>query len=144
MTTTRGLSEVVGRVGYGLKRIKILSKAVGEVVAELSEERNPKTVKAIWSALPMKARANTWGDEIYFPIGVKAKSENAQQVVEKGDIGYWPPGDSFCIFFGRTPASVGDEIRAASPVNVFGRILGNPEVFKRVKQGDEITIDKAE
>ena len=127
-----------------MKRIRILSKAIGEVVAELSEERNPQTVEAIWSALPTKARANTWGDEIYFHIGIGAKRENAQQVVEKGDIAYWPPGDAFCIFFGPTPASFGDEIRAASPVNVFGRVLGAPEVFKRVRQGDEIIIDKAE
>lgn len=131
-------------VGWKLKRIRILSKAIGEVVAELSEERNPQTVKAIWSALPIKARANRWGDEIYFLIGVGAKRENAQQVVEKGDIGYWPPGDAFCIFFGPTPASIGDEIRAASPVNVFARVLGDPGVFKRVRQGDEIVIDKAE
>jgi hypothetical protein len=69
---------------------------------------------------------------------------NADDVVEKGAIGYWPPGKAFCIFFGTTPASIGDEIRAASPVNVLGRISGDPEIFKRVRQGDEISIDKAE
>jgi hypothetical protein len=121
-----------------------MSKAIGEVMAELFEERSPQTVKALWSVLPITARANTWGNEIYFSIGVKAPKENADDVVEKGAIGYWPPGKAFCIFFGTTPASIGDEIRAASPVNVLGRISGDPEIFKRVRQGDEISIDKAE
>ena len=89
------------------------------------------------------ARANTWGNEIYFSIGVKIAMENADEIVEKGAIGYWLPEEAFCIFFGPTPASIGDEIKAASPVNVLGRISGDPEIFKRVQHGDEIVIDKA-
>ena len=112
-------------------------------MAELFEERSPQTVKALWAVLPITARANTWGNEIYFSIGVKIARENADEVVEKGAIGYWPPGEAFCIFFGPTPASIGGEIRAASPVNVFGRISGDPEIFKRVQNGDEIVIEKA-
>ena len=127
-----------------MKKIKIFSQSTAEVSAELSDEKNPKTTGAVWSALPIKARANRWGDEIYFSIPVKIGEENAQQVVEKGDIGYWPPGSALCIFFGFTPVSSGNEIRAASPVNVFGKILGDPSVFKKVKQGEEITIEKAE
>ena len=127
-----------------MRTIKIKSKAICDVTAELFETKNPKTVDAIWLALPLKARANTWGNEIYFDIGVKISGENAQQTVEKGDLGYWPPGNAFCIFFGLTPASIGNEIRAASPVNVFGKITGNPEVFKKVRENDEIIIDKAD
>ena len=127
-----------------MTKIRICSKAIGEVMAELYVERSPKTVEAIGSVLPIKARANTWGDEIYFSIGVTIKPENAREVVEKGELAYWPPGKAFCIFFGPTPASRGDESRAASPVNVFGRVLGDPEVFKRVRHGDEIIIEKAE
>lgn len=125
-------------------KIKIWTKSTGEIPAELSEVKNPQTFKAIRNALPIRARVATWGDEIYFPVKIKGKKENQQQVVEKGDIGYWPVGDSLCIFFGPTPASVGNEIRPASPVNVVGKILGNPEVFKKVKDDDEILIDKAE
>ena len=124
-------------------RIKIWTKATGEVLGELSETKNPKTVEAIRKVLPIKARVATWGDEIYFPIKAKAKAENAQPVVDKGDIAYWPPGDSLCIFFGPTPASIGDEIRPASPVNVVGNILGDSTIFRKVKDGDEILIDKA-
>jgi len=125
------------------KRIKIITEATGEVLAELLEEKNSKTVREIWNNLPFKARANTWGDEIYFSIPVHLDLENSQEVVELGDLGYWPPGHAFCIFFGRTPASMGDEIRPASPVNVFGKILGDPKVFRKVKSGDTVTVDRA-
>jgi len=125
-------------------KIKISTKSTGEVSAEIIESLNPKTAKAIIDALPIRGRGSRWGDEIYFSIGVKAGSESTKQVVEKGDLAYWPPGEAMCIFFGPTPASRGDEPRAASPVNVFGKVLGDPEVFKRVRSGEEIIISKAE
>jgi hypothetical protein len=75
---------------------------------------------------------------------VKVGEENPQETVELGDLGYWPPGSSFCIFFGPTPVSRGDEIRPASPVNVFGKVVGNPRVFKKVKDGDLVRIERAE
>lgn len=124
------------------KRIRILTSSTSEVDAELSKE-NPKTAKAIWDALPFEAQTNTWGDEIYFTIPVELKPENPKEVVEVGDLGYWPPGSAFCIFFGPTPASRGDEVRPASPVNVFGRILGNPINFKKVKSGERVQVDRA-
>ncbi|HUS78482.1 MAG TPA: cyclophilin-like fold protein [Patescibacteria group bacterium] len=124
------------------RRIKILSPSVGEVHAELTDE-NPKTADKIWEALPLQAKASTWGQEIYFSIPVEIEDENAKEVVEKGDLGYWPPGSAFCIFFGLTPASRGNEIRPASPVNVFGRVLDGPEVFMKVRSGDRIEIDRA-
>jgi len=95
------------------------------------------------SMLPIEARANTWGDEIYFGIPVKVGPENPREVVELGDLAYWPPGNAFCIFFGRTPASRGDEIRPASAVNVFGRVEGDPKVFKKVRSGDAVRIERA-
>jgi hypothetical protein len=123
-------------------RIRISTQSMGEIYAELSEE-NPKTARAIWDALPVGARANTWGDEIYFFIPVEIGAENQKEVVEMGDLGYWPPGDAFCIFFGPTPASRGDEIRPASPVNVFGRITGDPRVFKKVRSGERVKVEQA-
>jgi len=95
----------------------------GQVVAaaRLNESR---TAGAVWDALPIEAKAETWGDEVYFSIGLDAREESPQAVVEMGDLGYWPPGQAFCIFFGRTPASRSDEIRPASPVNVVGRVTG--------------------
>ena len=126
-----------------VKKIKIIIERIGEVEAELLEEKNPKTVEAIWNALPFETRANTWGDEIYFSIPVSLPEENAQPTVELGDLGYWPPGQGFCIFFGPTPISHGGEIRPANPVNVFGKVKGDPKVFKKVRSGDKIRIEKA-
>jgi len=124
------------------KKVKIINEKIGVVEAELLEDRNPKTVEAIWKGLPFEARANTWGDEIYFSIPVIVGEENAQETVELGDIGYWPPGHGFCIFFGQTPISQKGEIRPADPVNVFAKVKGDPKVFKKVKSGDKIRIEK--
>jgi len=123
-------------------RIRISAQSTGEIYAELSEE-NPRTARAIWDALPFEARANTWGDEIYFSTPVEVGAENQKEVVEMGDLGYWPPGNAFCIFFGPTPMSRGDEIRPASPVNVFGRVVGDPRVFKKVRSGERVKVEKA-
>ena len=125
-----------------VKRIKIVTEAAGEVEAEIFEDKNPKTSKGIWEKLPLEARANRWGEEIYFPIPVKVGEENTQETVNLGDLGYWPPGNSFCIFFGSTPISRGNEIRPADPVNVFGKVKGDPKVFKKVKNGDKIRIER--
>jgi uncharacterized protein len=123
-------------------KIKITTKNTGTVTATLTNE-NPETAKAFKEALPITGKANTWGDEIYFTIPVETPEENSQPVVELGDIAYWPPGNAFCIFFGRTPMSRGDEIRPASPVNVFGKIDGDPTVYKKVRSGEEVIIEKA-
>lgn len=101
------------------------------------------TAEAIWAALPIEARANTWGDEIYFSIPVRLDTERGQEVVEMGDLGYWAPGTAFCIFFGLTPVSRGNEIRPASEVTVFGKMDGDPKVFKKVASGTRIVIEQA-
>jgi len=121
-----------------MPRIKVTA---GGVVA-FAELNETATAQAIWKALPIEAQANTWGDEIYFSIPVHLEEENAQEVVEKGDLGYWPPGNAFCIFFGRTPASRGDEIRPASPVNVLGRLEGDATVFKRARSGEKVVLER--
>jgi hypothetical protein len=103
---------------------------------------NTRTARALLGILPVKANVNTWGDEIYFDVPLSMEIENGSEVVEMGDVTYWPDGPSLCLFFGRTPASRGDEIRAASPVTVLGRILGDPKVLKSVRSGTEVTIEK--
>ena len=123
-------------------KIKITTPSTGPVEAVLTE-KNPATAKAIYDALPITGRANLWGDEIYFSIPVEAEPENGKTIVGLGDLAYWPPGNAFCIFFGPTPMSRGDEIRPASAVNVFGKISGDPKVFKKVGNGEKITIERA-
>lgn len=71
------------------------------------------------------------------------EAHDSKEVVEMGDIGYWPQGNAFCIFFGPTPASLGDEIRAASAVNLVGKVEGDPLVFKNVSSGSPIRIERA-
>jgi hypothetical protein len=122
------------------RKIRVLVSDL-KVEAELNES---KTAQLIWEALPVEAKANTWGEEIYFGIPVKTGiEEGARDVVSLGELGYWPAGHAFCIFFGPTPASRGDEIRAASAVNVIGKVLSDPNVFRKVKDGVKITLEKA-
>ena len=101
------------------------------------------TAEALWNALPLEASANTWGDEIYFRIAVQADEEDgASDVVDMGALAYWPPGQALCLFFGRTPASRGDEIRAASAVNVIGSIEGDATVLKHVESGARVVVSR--
>ncbi len=124
-----------------MKQIKIVAGDVS-AVAELSSN---KTSEAIWNSLPIENTVNTWEDEIYFTIPVSsALDETAKEVVKKGDLGYWPTGKAFCIFFGPTPASQGDEIRPASAVNIVGRVEGNTDVFKGVRDGENITLERVD
>ncbi|MFH1758877.1 MAG: cyclophilin-like fold protein [Pseudomonadota bacterium] len=114
------------------------------VIAEAVLNDSP-TGQKIWEILPLEARGNTWGDEIYFAIPVKAPLEKtARELVQVGDLGYWPTGNAFCIFFGPTPMSRGEEVRPASAVNVIGKVAGDAKVFKKVPSGAKIRIEKRE
>jgi len=123
--------------------MKIITESTGEVEAEIYEDKNPETARAVWEKLPIESKVNTWGDEIYFSIPVYLGEENTQETVELGDLGYWPPGNSLCIFFGPTPISREGEIRPADPVNVFGKVKGDPKILKKVRSGEKIRIEKA-
>ena len=115
----------------------------GDVIAEATLNET-ETARRIAAALPLEGEALRWGDEIYFAIPVDCPPENPQAIVQAGDLGYWVPGKAFCIFFGPTPASRSpDEIRPASPVNVFGHIVGDPTVFRAVKEGTKVRVERA-
>jgi hypothetical protein len=122
--------------------MKIVIKAEPvEVTAELN---GSATAKAIGNSLPLTGQASLWGEEIYFRIPVHVGLENGKELVEKGDLGFWPEGDAFCIFFGPTPMSSGDEIRPASAVNVFGKVTGDVAGFKKVRSGTKIYIERSD
>lgn len=121
-----------------MRRIRITA---GKATCEATLDGS-RTATAIWDALPIEGRGNTWGDEIYFAIPVTCPRDSPREVVEMGDLGYWPPGSAFCIFFGPTPASRGGEIRPASPVDVFGRVDGDPSIFKTVRSGSPVKIER--
>lgn len=112
------------------------------VQAELNDTN---TAEKIFKALPIEGTVNLWGDEIYFDIPLELDLENdARADVEVGELGYWPSGPAFCIFFGPTPVSRDEKPRAYSPVNIFGRIIGDTTRLKTVSNGSKIRITKPE
>jgi len=119
-----------------MAQIKIEFEKVS-IEANLNGSETANRIKKI---LPLSNSINTWGDEIYFPIDLDAPEIDSKEVVELGDLAYWPPGNAFCLFFGLTPVSEGDDIRPASPVNVIGKILGDLEILKSVKSGEKVLI----
>ena len=119
-------------------RIRI---TVGEVALE-AELNDTATAAKIGAALPIRTSFNTWGDEIYFSIPVDAElDDSAREVVEIGDLGYWPPGSAFCIFFGLTPVSEPGRIMPASAVNVIGRVAGDATLFKPAMRAREVVLE---
>ena len=116
-----------------MEYIIIENETIGHVKAKLLTEKNPKTCKTIWDALPLELNLTRWGEELYGTIPVKMESENSQKECEVGDIGYWMDGRGFCIFFGPTPASSGtNNPVAATPVNIFAKIEGaDPKLFNQ-------------
>jgi hypothetical protein len=124
--------------------MKHITISAGDVslAAELNDG---PTSEKVWMALPIEGRANRWGDEIYFEIPVSADQEpDARAEVAVGELGYWPPGSAFCIFFGPTPVSRGVEPRAYSPVNILGRVLGDATLFRSVRSGATVRLVEAE
>lgn len=114
---------------------------VGDIVLE-AELNESKTANLVWEALPFEANGQTWGDEIYFRIPVDARLETPRATVELGDIGYWPNGHAFCIFYGKTPVSGDRDIVPASPVDVIGRVTSDIAVLKAVTDPGRVTVEK--
>ena len=121
---------------------KIVIRA-GGITAE-AELNESTTAVAIWQALPLEGVANTWGEEIYFRIPVSHDlAPDAKELVQLGDLGYWPQGRAFCIFFGATPISGPGEIRPASSVNIVGRLLDDPTKFLSVHAGTSVLLEQS-
>ncbi len=114
---------------------------VGDQALE-GELNDSRTAGDIWEALPVEGLGQTWGEEIYFRIPVSVGPENAVSTVELGDIGYWPPGNALCIFYGPTPASTGEEIVPASPVNIVGRVVSDVSVLRGTSSPGLIKMEK--
>ncbi len=122
-----------------MRKVKI---TLGSVVLQ-AELLDTPTADAIYAALPFEGSANTWGDEVYFSTPVSMGEEpDARDVMEPGDIAYWPPGSAIAIAFGPTPASRGDELRLASPCNVWARALGDVKTLRAVSAGTAIQVEQ--
>ena len=124
--------------------MKTITITAGSVTMEAELNDNP-TAQQVWDALPIEGAANIWGDEIYFEIPVRASQEaSARADVDVGELGYWPVGHAFCIFFGPTLVSSGSRPRAYSPVNILGRVLGDATAFRVVNSGTTVKLERAE
>lgn len=122
-------------------KIKI---TIGKLSLE-AELNDTPTAQKVAAALPLKCSFSTWGDEIYFTIPVTAPLDSsAKEVVELGELGYWPTGNAFCIFFGPTPMSSQGKIVPASAVNIIGKILGDATRFKEVMTEQEVILERAD
>ena len=105
--------------------------------------KDNETARRIYDALPLNLPYNVWGDEIYFSIPVHLDLEEGREIMEGGELAYWPPGNAFCIFYGRTPVSTDERPRAASAVSPFGKIEGDATVLRQIKAG-KIKVEKLE
>ena len=114
----------------------------GDITLE-AELYESETARRIAATLPLEGRANVWGEEIYFEIPLQLPVESdARADVQVGELGYWPTGSAFCIFFGPTPVSTDDQPRAYSPVNVFGRVIGDAKQLLSVADGATVRVTR--
>jgi len=114
--------------------VRIIIEGVGEAAGELIRFSAPRTVDVILRNLPIEGRAAIWKEEVYFETPVKVGEEKAKPTVERGTIAYWPMGNALCIFYG--------ESQPYSPVNIVGRVTKNLELFRQVKSGAKIRVEK--
>jgi len=125
------------------EKIRILAGSSVFVECKLYPDMAPKTVGAVLKALPFKSRANFWGQELYFSVPFMVGYENATDVVAVGDVAYWPEGPALCLFYGPTPLSSSSEvIKPYSPVNVVGKVLGNPKILAQIEENEELKVEK--
>jgi hypothetical protein len=124
---------------------RIITISTGNITLE-AELNDTAAADAVWNTLTYEARGKMWGDELYFtiPEELKLDLENGQDVVAVGDLGYWPVGNAFCIFYGPTPASTDERPRPASPVTVFGKVLGDAAELREVEAGIMVSVAKKE
>ena len=104
--------------------------------------RETPTARALLAALPFEARAQTWGEEVYFTTPVSAKLEpDAKQVVDPGTACFWCDGDAIALPFGRTPISTDERPKLASPCNIIGRVEGDARILAKVRSGAKIRVE---
>lgn len=117
---------------FSRHKVKFVIEGIGEAAGELVRYLAPRTVEALMRAMPIEGRVARWKEEVYFEVNVKAGSEKAKSMVEKGTIAYWPLGSAVCVFLG--------DSQPYSPVNVIGDITEGLDMFRAAKQGSKVTL----
>ncbi|MEO1720280.1 MAG: cyclophilin-like fold protein [Pseudomonadota bacterium] len=116
--------------------------AAGDVTLSATLRDTP-TADAIWDALPISGRVMTWGCEIYFSTSLSiSRDADAKSVMEPGEIAFWPDGSAIAVGFGPTPISQADEIRLASPSNVWADADGDVRMFETVSAGEDVSVTR--
>ena len=116
-----------------MKRMRVtVDEADVDLVVILNDS---ETAAALWAALPIDSAAQTWGEEVYFTIPVERGPEDAQASLALGAVGYWPPGNALCLFFGQQPVS---------PVNLVGVIEDDPSVLAAVCDRQTVRLERSE
>jgi len=125
------------------EKLRIVFESGITIECEIRFNENPKTAEALMKSLPFEARAEFWGKEIYFEVPFKVGLEKARDIVDYGDVAYWPEGPALCLFFGPTLSSPNPNvIKPYSHVNVVGKILGDPKVLEKVEEGEKLRVEK--
>ena len=120
-------------------RCKIIIKNF-EIVVSLN---STETAEKIWRSLPVESNVKIWGEEIYFDTSIDICLEsNAKDVVDLGELAFWPEGRAIAIGFGRTPISIGEEIRLAAKCNIWGTTVFDLKKLKNINNGELIAIEK--
>lgn len=118
-----------------------ISIVIGNMALD-AELNDSSTARKVAEVLPLRTSFSTWGDEIYFSIPINAElDESAREEVEMGDLGYWPTGNAFCIFFGPTPMSTPGKIIPASAVNIIGKVKGDVSKLKEVMNESQVAVE---
>jgi uncharacterized protein len=121
-----------------------LKMTIGRITVH-AELFDTPTAEAIYAAVPFESRAATWGDEVYFQAPVRTDRESdARDVVEPGELAFRTEGEVIVIGFGPTPRSQGEEIRLATPSNVWGRVLDDVRRLSDIEAGEPIRVELAE
>ncbi len=122
--------------------MNIIRITIGKTIID-AELLSTPTAQAIEQSLPFGSKAQTWGDEVYFETPVVTELEDdAKDIVEAGEIAFWPQGNCVAIGFGPTPMSKGNEIQLAAKTNIFAKALSDVLELKSVKAGDFVFIEK--
>jgi len=120
--------------GISRVKVKFIIEGLGEAEGELARFLAPRTIDTLVRKLPVEGRAALWKEEVYFETPIKMGEEKAKDTVERGTIAFWPMGSAICIFYG--------ESQPYSPVSILGQVTKNLELFKQVKSGTKIRVEK--